>query len=83
MNKFTLIKQKYTLFVISILSYPIIDIIRVVFLRIRKGKSPFEADKNHIHHLILKKTKSHLITTISIIIFTIIILLLLQTNNLL
>ena len=82
-----IIKESYDLhkilFVISILSYPIIDIIRVVFLRIRKGKSPFEADKNHIHHLILKKTKSHLITTISIIIFTIIILLLLQTNNLL
>ena len=70
------------LFVISILSYPIIDIIRVVFLRIVNKKSPFEADKNHIHHLILKKTKSHLITTISIATFTIVVLILFQLSNL-
>ncbi|MBT6448486.1 MAG: undecaprenyl/decaprenyl-phosphate alpha-N-acetylglucosaminyl 1-phosphate transferase, partial [Flavobacteriaceae bacterium] len=43
------------LFVISILFYPIIDIIRIFFLRLIKGKSPFIADKNHIHHLILSK----------------------------
>ena len=45
------------LFVISILSYPIVDIVRVVIIRIINKKSPFEADKNHIHHLILRKTK--------------------------
>jgi UDP-GlcNAc:undecaprenyl-phosphate GlcNAc-1-phosphate transferase len=81
------IKESYDLhkilFVFSILSYPIIDIVRVVFLRIYNGKSPFEADRNHIHHFILRKTKSHLITTISIIIFTVIILILLQAGNLL
>ena len=71
------------LFVISIMSYPIVDIIRVVFLRIINGKSPFEADKNHIHHILLKKIQSHFITTISIITFTIIVLLLLQLLNLL
>ncbi len=70
------------LFVISILSYPIIDIVRVVFLRILNKKSPFEADKNHIHHLILKKTKSHFTTTVSISAFALIILILLQLSNL-
>ena len=45
------------LFVISILSYPIIDITRIFFLRLSKGKSPFKPDKNHIHHLVLKKKK--------------------------
>ena len=70
------------LFVISILSYPIVDIVRVVIIRIINKKSPFEADKNHIHHLILRKTKSHLITTFSIATFAIIVLILLQLSNL-
>ena len=65
------------IFVISILSYPIFDIIRIFFLRLYQGKSPFLADKNHIHHLILDKTKKHYLTTIFIIacslIFTILI----------
>jgi len=66
------------IFVISILFYPIIDIIRIVFKRIIKGKSPFEADQNHIHHLILKKTKSHPITTIIIVTISFTFLVLLQ-----
>ena len=54
-----------------------------MFLRIINGKSPFEADKNHIHHILLKKNHSHFITTISIITFTVIVLFLLQLVNLL
>lgn len=37
----------------STLIVPSFDVIRVVMLRIRNGKSPFEADKNHIHHKFL------------------------------
>ena len=40
-------------FVISILSYPIIDMVRVFFLRITG--SVFEADKNHLHHKFLER----------------------------
>lgn len=63
------------IFVISILIYPIIDIIRVFSLRIINRKSPFIADKNHLHHIILKQNNSHFMTTVIIscfIIFTII-----------
>ncbi|MDA8547677.1 undecaprenyl/decaprenyl-phosphate alpha-N-acetylglucosaminyl 1-phosphate transferase [Flavobacteriaceae bacterium] len=66
------------LFVISILFYPIIDIIRIFFLRLIKGKSPFIADKNHIHHLILSKTSNHLISTFIIVFFSIFFLILIQ-----
>ena len=62
------------LFVISILFYPIMDIIRVFFKRLLNNKSPFEADKNHIHHLILSKTKSHFKTTFFITLISIIII---------
>lgn len=55
------------LFVISILFYPIIDIIRIFFLRLIKGKSPFIADKNHIHHFIFGRTNNHKLTTLIII----------------
>lgn len=66
------------LFVISILFYPIIDIIRVFFLRLINGKSPFHPDKNHIHHIILKKTKNHFTTTLLISCLTIFTVLLFQ-----
>ena len=39
-------------FVFSILIYPIIDIIRIIFVRLIRGKSPFSADNNHIHHIL-------------------------------
>ena len=66
------------IFVFSILSYPIIDLVRVFVLRIINGKSPFVADKNHIHHLINKKIKSHLYTTITISSATLILMLFIQ-----
>ena len=76
------IKPEYDLnkviFVISILSYPIFDIIRIFFLRLYKKKSPFVADKQHIHHLILDKTKKHYLTTSIIIISSLIFTILTQ-----
>tara|TARA_X000000368_G_scaffold400083_1_gene371619 strand:+ start:1257 stop:2189 length:933 start_codon:yes stop_codon:yes gene_type:complete len=66
------------LFVISILFYPIIDIIRIFFLRLFKGTSPFRPDKNHIHHLILKKINNHFIVTLIISSISILFLILSQ-----
>lgn len=37
----------------STLIIPSFDVIRVVLVRIRNGKNPFEPDKNHIHHKLL------------------------------
>lgn len=37
----------------STLIIPAFDVIRVVIVRLRNGKSPFEPDKNHIHHKFL------------------------------
>ena len=66
------------LFVISILVYPFIDISRVFLLRIINKKSPFVADKNHIHHLLLKKINSHSIVSITILAISILIITLFQ-----
>lgn len=37
----------------STLIVPAFDVVRVVLVRIRNGKSPFEPDQNHIHHKFL------------------------------
>lgn len=48
---------------------PLFDTLRVVILRIRNGKSPFKADRNHVHHNLLKLGFSHLqVTFISILV---------------
>tara|TARA_B110000027_G_C16095259_1_gene290491 strand:- start:209 stop:1183 length:975 start_codon:yes stop_codon:yes gene_type:complete len=52
-------------FTVLIILYPLVDLLRVFILRIKNGKSPFEADQNHLHHILLKKTKNHLFTILS------------------
>jgi len=43
------------LFCVLVILYPLIDLLRVFILRIKAGKSPFDADQGHIHHFLLKK----------------------------
>jgi len=66
------------IFVISILAYPIIDIIRVFFLRLLTGKSPFIADKKHIHHILLRRFKSHILTSLFIVVSSLLFTIILQ-----
>ena len=47
------------LFVLGIVLIPVFDTMRVFAIRIWKGKSPFEADKTHIHHLLTNQGFSH------------------------
>lgn len=43
----------------SILMVPLFDTLRVFAYRISKGRSPFSADRNHIHHLMLDRGFNH------------------------
>ena len=52
-----------SLFVLSIILIPVFDTIRVFATRIWKGKSPFVADKTHIHHLLTNQGFSHAFAT--------------------
>lgn len=49
-------------FVLGIVLIPVFDTLRVFAIRIWKGKSPFEADKTHIHHLLTNSGFSHSFT---------------------
>lgn len=48
----------------AVLMGPVFDTLRVFTLRIIGGKSPFEPDRNHIHHRILRLGLNHLQATI-------------------
>lgn len=51
------------------LGLPVIDLLAVMTMRIRKGRSPFRADQTHIHHRILNLGFDHYETVV--IIYTI------------
>jgi UDP-N-acetylmuramyl pentapeptide phosphotransferase/UDP-N-acetylglucosamine-1-phosphate transferase len=55
----------------AILFVPLMDTFRVSLLRIYHGKSPFESDKNHIHHILLRRGYSHMKISIVLSVFTI------------
>ncbi|MCR9065833.1 MAG: undecaprenyl/decaprenyl-phosphate alpha-N-acetylglucosaminyl 1-phosphate transferase [Cytophagales bacterium] len=56
---------------IVILSVPIFDTLRVFGLRILKGKSPFKADRLHLHHLLVDNGLSHLAASLTLYAMTI------------
>ena len=52
---------------------PCFDVIRVYIHRLRKHRSPFLPDKNHIHHKIMRCGISQRVTMVSIIVFAVFI----------
>lgn len=59
-------------FAISALAYPLMDTLRVFIIRAVKGQSPFNADRNHIHHKLIDCKYSHVKTVVIIYTFSII-----------
>ena len=49
--------------VLGLLIIPVFDTLRIFTVRILTGKSPFRADRNHIHHRLLDLKFSHLQST--------------------
>jgi UDP-GlcNAc:undecaprenyl-phosphate/decaprenyl-phosphate GlcNAc-1-phosphate transferase len=50
-------------FALGLVMIPVFDTIRVFGMRIWRGKSPFEADRTHIHHLLTNAGISHAMAT--------------------
>ncbi len=46
-------------YIFAVLFIPLFDFVRVVILRSINGTSPFKADRNHIHHMILSHNFGH------------------------
>ena len=68
LNKFTNIKTPEIFsapaLAVAVLIGPIFDTLRVFVLRVSTGLSPFAADRNHIHHRMLRLGFNHLQTTL-------------------
>ena len=59
---------------IAILFVPIFDTLRVVVIRLVQGKSPFIADRNHLHHRLLDTGMSHTQATLVLAGFNLLII---------
>ena len=58
----------------AILSFPILDTLRVFAVRIAQKRSPFSADRNHIHHRLLDLGLSHKKATLTLAIINILVI---------
>ena len=54
----------------SILAYPLVDSLRVFFLRAARGISPFNPDRNHLHHRLMMRLRDHGRTAIFIYVYS-------------
>src|SRR3546814_434869 len=59
---------------IAILIIPIFDTLRVIVIRLSQGKSPFMADRNHLHHRLLDTGMSHTQATLVLSAFNIVMI---------
>lgn len=50
-------------FTLSVLAVPVFDTLRVMTVRMLRGRSPFAPDKSHLHHLLFAFHFSHIGTT--------------------
>lgn len=58
---------------LAILSVPVFDTLRVMSMRVLKGRSPFQPDKTHLHHVFVNVGVSHFITAMSELLMGIVI----------
>ncbi|CEJ71901.1 glycosyltransferase family 4 protein [Chryseobacterium oranimense] len=61
--------QSAPVIAVAILILPIVDTLNVIIIRLCNKKSPFDADKNHIHHKLLKLNLTHRRSTFYIIVY--------------
>ena len=52
-------RAQLPLFLTAVLFVPLLDTIRVMFLRLTRGVSMFKPDRNHLHHIIIDFGLSH------------------------
>lgn len=63
-------------FMLAILAVPVFDTLRVMSARMLRGRSPFQPDKTHLHHLWIELGCSHVATTLLILMMNLSVVLL-------
>jgi len=62
------------IFAMCVLVYPLVDTLRIFVYRAVRGMSPFSADRNHLHHLLIDGGCSHKQTVLIIYCFNILMI---------
>ena len=62
-NVFSIKLENIPVIAISMISIPVLDTLRVMLVRVSNKISPFAADRNHLHHILLDSGMSHLRTS--------------------
>ena len=70
-----ILKQCSPMMVFALFSYPFIDSVRVIFIRVYKGLNPTKGDKRHLHHSFLTQGFSHGQSSLYIVFSTLLIIL--------
>ncbi len=60
---FSIKPENIPVIAISMISIPVLDTLRVMLVRISNKISPFAADRNHLHHILMDSGMSHLRTS--------------------
>lgn len=83
-NKINVLPENLPILLLSIITIPLLDTIRVFIVRTLNGKSFFIADRNHIHHIFLDLGLTHKKATffIASINFTFVLLVYLLSSTL-
>ena len=72
-NETSLFTKNSIIVILALISFPLLDTIRVFFVRMFKGQSPFQPDRNHLHHHLTRLNFSHFTSTLFIVTYTILI----------
>ena len=62
-DTFSIRLENIPVIAISLISIPVLDTMRVMFVRLTNKKSPFSPDRNHLHHILIDSGMSHLRTS--------------------
>ncbi|WP_372776307.1 glycosyltransferase family 4 protein [Mangrovibacterium sp.] len=52
---------------LGLLIIPVTDTLRVFYIRVKAGHSPFNPDMNHIHHVLIKSGLSHRVSSLLLV----------------
>ncbi len=69
------------LFAMAVIAYPLVDTFRVFIVRMARGTSPFQADRNHIHHRLMALGLGHRGTVLVLYCYAITLILLSFTTR--
>ena len=72
--KFTFPVVDYSIYgpvyAISIFWYPLTDVLRIILIRLKQGRSIFSPDRNHLHHILVDSGLSHLRVSVLLMLIT-------------